>query len=258
MTLEVSRLSQTRSRCVLLLTTQPAGVVSRRHSHLRSPRACSVCAGSARRVALWACAALRGSAKAQSERNVGSRAAPCARFQVCEKQCRDENGFKCHTTSESHLRQARRPPIASPLAPSPYAAVFLLLTIVRQMSVFGQNPNRVINDYSKEFERRFLEHVALRCGKALPLLSTSHTLTLHLSRCRARSHRNTRVPVQLVYNEYITDKQHVHMNGALCFDTVTLPPPLRSCLTRASVHSDSVDGFDPVRDGSGETRRHHC
>ncbi len=25
--------------------------------------------------------------------------------QVCEKQCRDENGFKCHTQSESHLRQ---------------------------------------------------------------------------------------------------------------------------------------------------------
>jgi hypothetical protein len=25
--------------------------------------------------------------------------------QVCQKQCRDENGFKCHTTSESHQRQ---------------------------------------------------------------------------------------------------------------------------------------------------------
>jgi DNA/RNA-binding protein KIN17 len=25
--------------------------------------------------------------------------------QVCEKQCRDENGFKCHAASESHLRQ---------------------------------------------------------------------------------------------------------------------------------------------------------
>jgi len=25
--------------------------------------------------------------------------------QVCEKQCRDENGFKCHAQSESHLRQ---------------------------------------------------------------------------------------------------------------------------------------------------------
>lgn len=25
--------------------------------------------------------------------------------QVCQKQCRDENGFKCHATSESHQRQ---------------------------------------------------------------------------------------------------------------------------------------------------------
>lgn len=25
--------------------------------------------------------------------------------QMCQKQCRDENGFKCHTMSESHLRQ---------------------------------------------------------------------------------------------------------------------------------------------------------
>ncbi len=26
---------------------------------------------------------------------------------MCQKQCRDENGFKCHTMSESHLRQMR-------------------------------------------------------------------------------------------------------------------------------------------------------
>jgi len=25
--------------------------------------------------------------------------------QMCEKQCRDENGFKCHIMSESHQRQ---------------------------------------------------------------------------------------------------------------------------------------------------------
>ena len=29
-----------------------------------------------------------------------------------------------------------------------------------------------------------------------------------------RSHRNTRVPAQLVYNEYIANKTHIHMNGA--------------------------------------------
>lgn len=26
---------------------------------------------------------------------------------MCVKQCRDENGFKCHQTSEGHLRQMR-------------------------------------------------------------------------------------------------------------------------------------------------------
>ena len=35
--------------------------------------------------------------------------------QMCQKQCRDENGFKCHLTSESHQRQ---------------------------MQVFGENPER--------------------------------------------------------------------------------------------------------------------
>lgn len=27
--------------------------------------------------------------------------------EMCQKQCRDENGFKCHQTSEAHLRQMR-------------------------------------------------------------------------------------------------------------------------------------------------------
>ena len=26
-------------------------------------------------------------------------------LQVCEKACRDENGFKCHLSSESHARK---------------------------------------------------------------------------------------------------------------------------------------------------------
>ena len=38
--------------------------------------------------------------------------------QMCEKQCRDENGFKCHLTSEGHKRQ---------------------------MMVFGQNPDRGVS-----------------------------------------------------------------------------------------------------------------
>uniref|UniRef100_A0A5B7CFY9 KIN17-like protein n=1 Tax=Davidia involucrata TaxID=16924 RepID=A0A5B7CFY9_DAVIN len=81
--------------------------------------------------------------------------------QMCQKQCRDENGFKCHCMSESHQRQ---------------------------MEVFGQNPNRIVDGYSEEFEDLFLEHMK-------------------------RSHRFSRVAATVVYNEYIADRHHVHMNS---------------------------------------------
>ncbi|XP_042028360.1 KIN17-like protein [Salvia splendens] len=81
--------------------------------------------------------------------------------QMCQKQCRDENGFKCHCMSESHQRQ---------------------------MQVFGQNPTRIISGYSEEFESMFLEHMK-------------------------RSHRFSRIAATVVYNEYISDRNHVHMNS---------------------------------------------
>lgn len=49
---------------------------------------------------------------------------------MCQKQCRDQNGFKCHLTSESHQRQ-------------------LLL--------FAENPNNYLRDYSHNFEQNFLK-----------------------------------------------------------------------------------------------------
>ncbi|KAL8486405.1 hypothetical protein ACS0TY_022734 [Phlomoides rotata] len=81
--------------------------------------------------------------------------------QMCQKQCRDENGFKCHCMSESHQRQ---------------------------MQVFGQNPTRIIDGYSEEFESMFLEHMK-------------------------NSHRFSRVAATVVYNEYISYRHHVHMNS---------------------------------------------
>ncbi|MBA7573361.1 hypothetical protein ES708_15157 [subsurface metagenome] len=81
--------------------------------------------------------------------------------QMCQKQCRDENGFKCHCMSESHQRQ---------------------------MQVFGQNPHRFVDGYSEEFESTFLEHMK-------------------------RSHRFSRVAATVVYNEYINDRHHIHMNS---------------------------------------------
>ena len=52
--------------------------------------------------------------------------------QMCQKQCRDENGFKCHLTSDSHRRQ---------------------------MELFGQNPHRIVDGYSEEFHSCFMEHM---------------------------------------------------------------------------------------------------
>lgn len=56
--------------------------------------------------------------------------------QVCERQMRDENGFKMHTQSESH---------------------------VRQMLLVGEDPKKFIEGYSRQFQRDFLT-----------LLRTSH------------------------------------------------------------------------------------
>lgn len=81
--------------------------------------------------------------------------------QVCEKQCRDENGFKCHTQSESH---------------------------VRQMLVIGEDAKKFITDYSSQFQRDFLQ-----------LLRTSHG--------------EKRINANHFYQEYIANKEHVHMNA---------------------------------------------
>ena len=58
--------------------------------------------------------------------------------QVCEKQCRDENGFKCHTQSEAHLRQ---------------------------MLVVGENAGRHINDFSSQFQAEFVGLLSRRYAR---------------------------------------------------------------------------------------------
>ena len=55
--------------------------------------------------------------------------------QMCQKQCRDQNGFKCHLTSESHLRQ---------------------------MELFAQNPEHYLEALSQEFEESFLTLLSRR------------------------------------------------------------------------------------------------
>jgi DNA/RNA-binding protein KIN17 len=74
---------------------------------------------------------------------------------------RDENGFKCHVASESH---------------------------VRNMQVIGEDPRKAINDFSRQFERDFLQ--LLRTG-----------------------HGEKKVNLNHFYQEYIANKEHVHMNA---------------------------------------------
>jgi len=81
--------------------------------------------------------------------------------QMCEKQCRDANGFKCHVESESHQRQ---------------------------MSVFSSRPKNFLDRFSKEFDKGFMDILSRRFA-------------------------SKRIAANRVYNEYISDKHHIHMNA---------------------------------------------
>lgn len=81
--------------------------------------------------------------------------------QMCQKQCRDENGFKCHTMSESHQRQ-------------------LLL--------FADNSRKILDEFSYEFQKEFIDILRRQYG-------------------------TKRVLANRVYQEYISDKNHLHMNA---------------------------------------------
>lgn len=65
--------------------------------------------------------------------------------QTCQKQCRDENGFKCHIQSESHQRQ-------------------LLLV--------GENAGKFISNYSNEFHSGFISTLRRTFGTKRVLANT--------------------------------------------------------------------------------------
>ena len=81
--------------------------------------------------------------------------------EMCEKQCRDENGFKCHCMSEGHLRQ---------------------------MKLFADAPGKFLNEFSSQFMSNFLRTLKHR-------------------------HGTKRVQANSVYQEYISDRNHMHMNA---------------------------------------------
>eukprot|EP00668_Euglena_longa_P011993 GGOE01014416.1.p1 GENE.GGOE01014416.1~~GGOE01014416.1.p1 ORF type:complete len:469 (-),score=162.75 GGOE01014416.1:162-1403(-) len=80
---------------------------------------------------------------------------------MCQKQCRDENGFRNHCSSESHTRQ---------------------------MKLFAQDKEHFISSYSASFEEGFLTTLKQRHGTA-------------------------RIKANTVYQEYIGERHHVHMNA---------------------------------------------
>lgn len=88
--------------------------------------------------------------------------------QMCQKQCRDENGFKCHTLSESHQRQ---------------------------LLIVADNPDKFIDEFSGQFETGYLELLKRQFG-------------------------TKRVPANKVYQDYIADRNHLHMN-ATQWETLT-------------------------------------
>lgn len=88
--------------------------------------------------------------------------------QMCQKQCRDENGFKCHTMSESHQRQ------------------LLLL---------AEDVDKYMDTFSKEFQDTFLKLLKRQFG-------------------------TRRVRANQVYQDYISDRHHTHMN-ATQWETLT-------------------------------------
>ncbi|UZJ54801.1 hypothetical protein CBS101457_004121 [Exobasidium rhododendri] len=81
--------------------------------------------------------------------------------QVCEKACRDENGYKCHIESESHMRQ---------------------------IAVLGSNAGKTINNFSQQFQDGFVQLMSRRFG-------------------------TRRIKANQVYQEYIQDRHHLHMNA---------------------------------------------
>ncbi|KAL7723001.1 DNA/RNA-binding protein Kin17 WH-like domain-containing protein [Entamoeba marina] len=81
--------------------------------------------------------------------------------QMCQKQCRDENGFKCHCESEGHRRM---------------------------IELYASNPTKYQGAFSKQFEDGFLAILQHR-------------------------HHHSKIRANVVYNEYIQDKTHTHLNG---------------------------------------------
>lgn len=72
--------------------------------------------------------------------------------QMCQKQCRDENGFKCHCLSEAHQRQ---------------------------MQLFRDEPGKYMDLYSEEFEEAYIEIIRRKRNARLKANAVYQELVSH-------------------------------------------------------------------------------
>lgn len=81
--------------------------------------------------------------------------------EMCKKQCRDDNGFKCHIMSEAHQRQAL---------------------------IVSEDPEKFVSEFSKQFMDGFMYIMKAR-------------------------YRTKRILANTIFQEYIKERDHIHMNG---------------------------------------------
>lgn len=94
--------------------------------------------------------------------------------QVCERQMRDENGFKMHVQSESH---------------------------VRQMLVVGEDPKKAIHEYSRQFHDDFMRQ--LRTSHGTKSVHINHFYQDYIAN-KAHTHMNaTKWPSLTEYAKYL-------------------------------------------------------
>ena len=150
-----------RRRC------RAAADVRVRPARANSPRACSACAGTARCVRaprrraaprpLRATRAERGLTWAL--RSLPPRAAPGVREAVPRRErLQVPHHQRKPPAPGAPLLQRHARPCAAPRSRLP------ALLFRAQMAIFGQNPHKVVDNYSQQFERDFLEHLAMRCA----------------------------------------------------------------------------------------------
>eukprot|EP00917_Polyrhabdina_sp_WS-2016_P033018 GHVP01070414.1.p1 GENE.GHVP01070414.1~~GHVP01070414.1.p1 ORF type:complete len:266 (-),score=57.87 GHVP01070414.1:146-943(-) len=91
--------------------------------------------------------------------------------QMCNKQCRDENGFKCHRMTEGHQRQ---------------------------MALFSKTPDRFMDSFSRDFENSFMKLMRTRYCKTRVLANSVYQDVIS-----DRSHVHMNATVWVTLNEFI-------------------------------------------------------